>query len=146
MRKINKKILVLTTLIFFGLVTWVVANVQQPRDGTTGYQPSIMASNDTEPEIARSLFDKYLKYYESSEVPEYQRLKDYKINEIMIREKTNDGFVYSANFSVQGFNANTTWIAGNGDEKNGWIENKLLFITVKQHDKTFTIAGMGTSG
>lgn len=160
-----KKILVLSTLVLFGLVnlggcnhnkpqptvekpskdiTKPQVSVQQPSNDT--YYPSITVTYETDPEIARSLLDKYLQHYASSEVAESERLKDYKINEIAIREKTNDGFVYTAKFSVQGFNNNTPLGAGNGVIKdNGWIEDKFMFIRVSQKDKTFTMTGMATS-
>lgn len=73
-------------------------------------------------------------------------LRDYKINEITIKEKTDDGLFYSAKFSVQGFNDNTPWVAGNGVIKDhGWIEDKFMFITAIKKDNTYTMTGWGTS-
>jgi len=118
--------------------------VQQ--NGTDFYQPSITASSETTEEIAWSLLQKYLQHYASNEVPESERLRDFKVNEITVREKTSDGFVYSAEFSVQGFNDNTVWVAGNGIVKDhGWVENKFMFITVNQKDNIYTMTGWGTS-
>jgi hypothetical protein len=157
-----KKVLVLTTLCLFGLtlvgcnqedaVTKPQTKVEQmnkdsaQQNANAFYQPSIIVGNETAPEIARSLLQKYLQHYSSNEVPESERLKDYKIKEITIKEKINDGFVYSAKFSVQGFNDTTHWVAGNGIVKDhGWIEDKFMFITVIQKDNTFTMTGWGTS-
>lgn len=153
-----KKIIICTGLVLFGLVNLGGCNqnkavskprttVVQPNNDTKDYyQPSITVASETELDIARNLLDKYLQHFASSEVPESKRLKDYKINEITIREKSNVGFVYTAKFSVQGFNDNAPFGSGNGVIKdNGWIEDKFMFIRVSQKDKTFTMTEMATS-
>jgi len=133
------------------VVTNPQVNMKQPntnidqQNTTDFYQPSIIANDETEPEIASILLERYLQHYKSNDMSEYERLKDYKISEIIIKDKTNDGFIYTARFSVQGVIENTAWGAGNGIlNGQGWIEDKFVFVTVKHKDNTYTMIGWAT--
>lgn len=112
-----------------------------------GYQPSMTVKPGTNLEtVARSLLEKYLKHYMENSIPEPERLKAFKIKEIKLQEKNDSGFVYTAEFSVQGVDENTSWVAGNGIVKNdGWIEDKYMFIKVAKKGNTYTMKEWGTS-
>lgn len=120
-------------------------SIQQ--NGNDFYQPSMTAKPGTNLEtVARSLLEKYLKHYMENSIPEAERLKAFRIKEIKLQEKNDSGFVYTAEFSVQGVAKNTSWVAGNGIVKNdGWIEDKFMFIKVVQKGNTYTMKKWGTS-
>ncbi|WP_102401905.1 hypothetical protein [Haloimpatiens massiliensis] len=72
------------------------------------------------------------------------KLKNYKINEITIRNNDNSSFEFFVDFSVQPVNIDA-WLISNGVKSNDWINNKNLYVKVKINEDVYTIEEMATS-
>lgn len=72
------------------------------------------------------------------------KLKNYKINEITMRNNDNSSFEFFVDFSVQPVNIDA-WLISNGVKSNDWINNKNLYVKVKINEDVYTIEEMATS-
>ena len=97
--------------------------------------------------VGQQLFIKYLDYYKGDKIPEEERLKWYKIDEIKIISGNIDEFVFFARYTVQTYIENSPlWHAGNGTIKgSGLIEGKSLYVWVSKDKDTYKVTNMGTS-
>lgn len=110
------------------------------------YKPSItVEGNVKSEEIARTFLEKYFKHYMENTVPIEERLKDFRIDRIDIKEESPNGIYFTVSFSVKPSISNSDWMAGNGVIKeNGWMEKKFWFVTVKKEGNTYIMEGWGT--
>lgn len=94
--------------------------------------------------IANKLFTEYLNYYTKDTVKNDLKLKNYKINQITIKDKNDLYFKFMVDFSVEPYNLKT-WLTPNGAESNNWIDNKVLFIKASINKDVYTIEEKATS-
>lgn len=96
--------------------------------------------------IAKQTIVDILEKNMGSDIPERQRLKDYKINNIKALNGDISYFGFSVDYSVQGAIENTDWVAGNGETgKNGWVLNKVQYYTLKKEGNSYKVESSGTS-
>ena len=112
---------------------------------TSHFQSQRVASNEPPETVAKQLLTMYLEHHMREEIPQSARLQDFKISEIHIDRMTLDGFVFAAEFSVQGWQ-DGYWEAGNGlSGQDNWVYNKYMFITVKQDGSNYRWLSWATS-
>ncbi|KLU63509.1 hypothetical protein CEB3_c01230 [Peptococcaceae bacterium CEB3] len=115
--------------------------------GSMLYGPSvtIQQSNLDPNEVARQLFESYLKHRETQDFPVEGRIKGYRIDFIKTQNSNPTGLVFAVSYAV--LPATTQYVlAGNGKkEKSGWISNIFNYVKVSRHGQVFRIAEIATS-
>lgn len=95
--------------------------------------------------IANKLFTEYLSYYTNDTAKKNDlTLKNYKINQITVKNKDNSSFEFMVDFSVQPVNIET-WLTPNGVKSDDWINNKVLFVKVSINGNVYSIEEKTTS-
>ncbi|KPU43280.1 hypothetical protein OXPF_27210 [Oxobacter pfennigii] len=96
--------------------------------------------------IAKQIIVDKLERNKDADVPEEERIKDFKIEEIRALNGDISNFGFSVEYSVQSEDGNIIWLAGNGEPgENGWVLGKLQFYTVKKEGSSYEIESYGTS-
>lgn len=106
---------------------------------------------DMQLQIWQKIITSWLGQYVNDDVCDNQKLIDFKINELehlYVEESTGD-LMYRVIFDVKPVNKHKSfWMAGNGmyNDGNSWIQNKLLFVSVKQiNQNKYELVGLGTA-
>lgn len=107
-----------------GGVSWSKA------EGSLPYLPSFTVGQATAIEdAAGKLFIVYLEHYKKSDIPEAERIKDYRIDDVKIINSSGTDYVICAKFSVQCTENSPMWTGDGSVKNNRWIEGKTLYIT-----------------
>lgn len=88
--------------------------------------------------IAANLFaELYLESHLLPQQPNSNRLLQYRIDSVT---PYNEHFGFNINYSVQGIDGNTNWVAGSGEiAENGWINRKSMFIGLRKYGNFYEI-------
>jgi len=143
---VRRKIFLLSIIgMFLSLLVFAACDKNSNTEKKV-YKPSItVEGNVKSEEIARTFLEKYFKHYMENTVPIEERLKDFRIDRIDIKEESPNGIYFTVSFSVKPSISNSDWMAGNGVIKeNGWMEKKFWFVTVKKEGNTYIMEGWGT--
>lgn len=134
-------------VVMLMLLTYRLGNAfQGPVTHTTlDYRPVITVSGKTEQEVAKMLWDEFLRYYRNRDIPTALRLKAYRIGEITLGNTTADGFRFTVRYSVRASQANTVWCSANGSTNIlGWTTGLRMIVNVIRDGDRFSVSGMGT--
>jgi len=110
----------------------------------------IKTNNSDMKEIAKQIFEAWLKCCTDVKVAEFVRISEYKINKIEIGNGSLDNgdlnnYVFYVNYSIKPA-TDKYCLAGNGvKDGSGWILDSVYFVNVKKETDYYTIKEMGTS-
>lgn len=144
------KKLLLTCILIISVLSIIgcTANkgvVNQDNVTDLDYKASITVDNTKDLAIiANKLFTEYLNYYKKDTTKDNLKLKDYKINQITIKNQDDSSFQFFVDFSVQPVNTDT-WLTPNGVKSNDWIYNKTYFVKVSIKGNAYSIENKSTS-
>ncbi|MBE3578443.1 hypothetical protein [Caldanaerobacter subterraneus] len=130
----RRKIFLLSIIgVFLSLLVFAACDKNSNTEKKV-YKPSItVEGNVKSEEIARTFLEKYFKHYMENTVPIEERLKDFRIDRIDIKEESPNGIYFTVSFSVKPSISNSDWMAGNGVIKeNGWKRNSGLLLSKKK--------------
>ena len=105
-------------------------------------------------EIVACLFQQWLEGFRSSKTPGRERLEQYRIHHVEIREDVQHltgepgaDYVAVMTFSVKPVEmSGSDWIAGNGSIGQNWVRNKLLIVRVTKEARLYKLEVLGTGG
>jgi len=123
------------------------SGIPSPFESSLNYKQSISINkgiNDIT-SICTSLFTEYLNHLKNDIIDEY-KISDYKINEIKMLSSSNDSSLkFRVNFSVKP-TVMKNWLVANGVQgSDGWMNNKIWFITASMSDDKITMENFATS-
>lgn len=99
----------------------------------------------SEKDIINQMLTKEFDYYKSKRLFNKNKLLDYKINRINgpIKNPSDIGHnYYSVSYSVK--TINPEWIAGNGETKGIWVNNKSNIYVLLKNDSQYFLKNVGT--
>lgn len=94
----------------------------------------------------KSLLSKYLEHYSDENIPDIERLKYYRINDIKIVQSNDKSFTFYTDFMLQGATEETVWARGDSaSQGGGLVENKILYITVEKQDNVYKMKSISAA-
>lgn len=109
------------------------------------YKPSIKVEDTKDLNIiSNKLFTEYLDYYTKIAANNDFKLRSYKINQITVKNNSNDSFEFMVDFSVQPVNIEA-WLTPNGIKSDDWINNKNFFVKASINGNVYSIKNKSTS-
>ena len=152
MQKINRKKLIIgmSILILISLViligTYFFISLRSDYIDKRDIKFKITSEAMSDEEVAMSLMKQYFDYYKTHGFN--TRLYDYKIDNVMFHNKTEEEFNFSVSYSVRprfGHDANELWAVGDGIfEENGWITHKFAFVKYMIINGEYRLESMNT--
>lgn len=115
-------------------------------------EPSSVASEESEPDyseyddIAKSLFNGYLTDQMHSSLSNEERIKDYKITYLEVREANKTGFQFYVEYDILPDVPEEFILAGNGEEGNGdWYVGIGRYVTTQKQGDGYIILSISMS-
>lgn len=115
-------------------------------------EPSSVASEESYPdyseydEIAKSIFSDYLTDQKSSSLSGEERIKDYKITYLEVREADETGFQFYVEYDILPDSPSEFIIAGNGEEGNDdWYVGLGRYVTTQKQGDNYIILSISMS-
>ena len=95
---------------------------------------------------ATSIFTDYLKDQTHSSLSGEERIKDYKITYLEVRNADESGFEFYVEYDILPALPEEFLLAGNGDEgDNGWYVNLGRYVTAQKMGESFIISSISMS-
>lgn len=87
--------------------------------------------------VANLFAELYLESHLLPQQPDGSRLLQYRIDSVT---PYNEHFGFNINYSVQGIDSNTNWVAGSGEiAENGWINRKSMFVGIRKYGNFYEV-------
>lgn len=143
-KKLETKYLV---IMLIGILYSLFYSYESIPDENIQYDHITISAVDklSEKEIVNKILIRKFDYYKSKRLFNKNKLLDYRINRIdgPIKNPSDIGHnYYSVSYSVK--TINPEWIAGNGEIKGIWVNNKSNIYVLLKNDSRYFLKNIGT--
>lgn len=110
-----------------------------------GFTMNIQENNLSTEEILYKIIEQVFMLYMDKGVSDYQRITEYKVEDIYIEEENDKFYRFRITYSTKGATDKIAVIGSGQGEEDNWIVDICKFITVEKNQNEVTIVYVGTS-